>query len=94
MRTCELRANRRHAAAGDVQGDRVSMLGNAWWAPLRTHALDPRVMRETLDVRLSRRDLAGFEPGVATVRAVATGRSQFLRVPPPTVRTIPVRIDD
>jgi hypothetical protein len=77
-----------------VQGDRVSMLGTRVVGTYRDAALDPRVMRESLDVRLSRRDLAGFQPGVATVRAVATGRSQSLRVPPPTIRTIPVRIDD
>ena len=77
-----------------VQGDRVSMLGTRVVGTHRDAALDPRIMRETLDVRLSRRDLAGFQPGVATIRAVATGRSQWLRVPPPTVRTIAVRIDD
>lgn len=77
-----------------VQGDRVSMLGTRVVGIHGDAALDPRVMRESLDVRLSERDLAGFEPGIATVRAVATGRSPWLRVPPPTVRTIPVRIHD
>ena len=36
--------------------------------------------------------LDGFEPGTAMLRATAVGRSQWLRIPPPTVREQPVRI--
>ena len=77
-----------------VQGERVSMLGTRVVRTHRDAALDPRIVRDSLDVRISRRDLAGFEPGEATIRAVATGRSQWLRVPPPTIRTIAVRIEN
>jgi len=36
--------------------------------------------------------LSRFHPGPARLRAVATGREQWTRVPPPTVRVIEVEI--
>ena len=51
-----------------------------------TPAIDPRSVRETLTVTLTREMLAPFHAGALELRAVATGRSQFLRTPPPVVR--------
>jgi len=35
-----------------------------------------------------------WQPGAAMLRATAKGRSQFIRVPPPEVREVPVSLDD
>jgi hypothetical protein len=37
--------------------------------------------------------LASFAPGPAELRAVAVGRSQWLRVPPPTVAAVTVVLE-
>ena len=70
--------------AQDARVDTVAM------RRMRTHgtpAIDPRSVRETLTVTLTREMLAPFHAGPVELRAVATGRSQFLRTPPPVVRT-------
>lgn len=54
---------------------------------------DPRIRRGRWSGTLSADQLAPFEPGLATLRVTATGRPQFLRSPPPTVREMAVRID-
>lgn len=53
---------------------------------------DPRTQRAALRVALTPELLARFEDGPARVRATATGRAQWLRVPPPEVREIIVEI--
>ena len=54
--------------------------GNEWGA------IDPRTRRATQSVVLTPEMLSHFHPGTATLRATATGRPQWLRLPPPTVR--------
>jgi hypothetical protein len=54
--------------------------GNDW------AAIDPRMQHATQSVGLTREMLSRFHPGTATLRATATGRPQWTRLPPPTVR--------
>ena len=67
-----------------VGGGRV----DTHWDP----AMDPRPRREQLVVRLTGEMLRQVRPGAATLRVTATGRHQFTRLPPPTVREIAVTI--
>jgi len=46
---------------------------------------DPRTIHASRDVELSAATLAGFDEGPVIVRGIATGASQFLRTPPPTI---------
>ena len=68
------------------QAGQTVVLGRHTVRTSRDAALDPRLRRGRLAVTLRTTDLARFAAGPATVRAVATGGSQFLRTPPPTVR--------
>lgn len=69
-----------------VQGARSETLavrgvrGNDW------PSFDPRPRRASQRVAVTPEVLARFMPGPAIVRATATGRPQWLRLPPPTVR--------
>jgi hypothetical protein len=49
-------------------------------------SLDPRWQRATLSVTLTRTVLERYHEGSAMVVATAIGRSQWMRIPPPTVR--------
>jgi hypothetical protein len=75
-----------------IQGDHSETLavqqvrGNEW------ASLDPRAREASQRVVLTVEQLARFRPGPATVRATATGRPQWLRLPPPTVREEAVEI--
>lgn len=75
-----------------IQGDHSETLavqqvrGNEW------ASFDPRPRRAAQRVLLTPEKLALFRPGPATVRATATGRPQWLRLPPPTVREAAVEI--
>lgn len=60
--------------------------GNEW------AAIDPRTQRATQSVTLTPEILSRFHTGTASLRATATGRPQWLRLPPPTVRESPVVI--
>lgn len=60
--------------------------GNDW------ASFDPRPRRASQRVLLTPEQLARFQNGPATVRATATGRPQWLRLPPPTVREAAVEI--
>lgn len=53
---------------------------------------DPRAQHATQSVALERERLLRFKPGAARLRAVATGRPQWGRTPPPTVREIEVTL--
>ena len=55
-------------------------------------SLDPRTRSAWLYVVLGVEELAGYHPGSAMIRASAIGGPQWLRTPPPLVRTIPVVI--
>lgn len=54
--------------------------------------LDPRSRTESLSVALSTGLLTRFQKGPVVLRATAIGRRQFLRLPPPDVRTLSVEI--
>ena len=53
---------------------------------------DPRQQHGSDSVALTAETLSTFQPGPARLRAVATGREQWTRLPPPTVREIDVEI--
>ncbi len=54
--------------------------------------LDPRSRTDSLSVTLTTAMIARFQKGPAVVRVTANGRRQFLRLPPPEVRTLSVEI--
>lgn len=60
--------------------------GNEW------AFFDPRPTRATHAVVLTPEILSRFVGGAATLRATATGRPQWTRLPPPTVREAAVEI--
>jgi len=53
---------------------------------------DPRKQHGSDSVILTREILSKFQPGAARLRSVATGRHQWFRLPPPTVREFDVVI--
>jgi hypothetical protein len=53
---------------------------------------DPRTRHGSESATLSEQTLSHFQPGRARLRAVATGRHQWFRLPPPTVRELDVEI--
>ncbi|HEX6184024.1 MAG TPA: hypothetical protein VFZ44_09115 [Pyrinomonadaceae bacterium] len=75
-----------------IQGARSEILavhqmrGNEW------AAIDPRPRDSSHDVSVTWEQLSRFQNGAATVRATATGRPQWMRLPPPTVREVAVEI--
>lgn len=60
--------------------------GNSW------AYFDPRPTRGSQNVVVTTEHLASFQDGAAKVRATATGRPQWTRLPPPTVREAAVEI--
>lgn len=63
-----------------------SVRGNEWGS------IDPRTRRASQRVVLTPELLSRFESGAAVLRATATGRPQWTRLPPPTVRETAVEI--
>lgn len=55
---------------------------------------DPRTIHAERRVTLTSEQLARFRPGPARLRAIANGRSQWLRVPPPVIRERTVQIGE
>jgi hypothetical protein len=55
---------------------------------------DPRTIHAERRVTLTSEQLARFHPGPARLRAIANGRSQWLRVPPPVIREQSVQIGE
>jgi hypothetical protein len=53
---------------------------------------DPRPQHGSDSVVLTSETLLKFQPGPARLRAVATGREQWTRLPPPTVREVEVEV--
>lgn len=53
---------------------------------------DPRTQHGSDNVALTSEILSSFQPGPAHLRAVAIGREQWTRLPPPTVRELDVEI--
>ena len=60
--------------------------GNEWgfW--------DPRTRQRSFKTTLTDEVLSHFQSGRATLRATATGRHQWMRLPPPVVREITVEL--
>ena len=56
----------------------------------RPASIDPRARRALAQVTLTPDMLTRLHPGAVTLRATAIGQSQWLRTPPPTVRTVDV----
>jgi len=56
--------------------------------------MDPRPRRGVMTVVVTDAMARQWQPGPAMLRATANGRSQFIRVPPPEVREVPVSLDD
>jgi hypothetical protein len=60
--------------------------GNEWGF------FDQRTQARSNTVKLDAERLSSFQPGAALLRATATGREQWTRLPPPTVRELHVKI--
>ena len=69
-----------------VQGSRTVPLGAAFVQGNSDGALNPLPVRGSIAVTLFPQHVTGWGPGPVTVRVTAVGRSQWLRLPPPTVR--------
>lgn len=74
------------------QGAKTRLLGAREVRANGDPAYDPRPRRDTLTVTLTPAMLRSFAAGPAELRAVAVGRAQWLRVPPPTVAAVPVAL--
>lgn len=75
-----------------VQGPQRVLLSTVEVPKNGDAALDPRTRHADLLRLLTQADINAFEPGPALLRATATGRPQWMRTPPPTVKEISVRI--
>lgn len=53
---------------------------------------DPRTQNTSQGISLTSELLSKFQPGAARLRSVATGRPQWMRLPPPTVRELDVEV--
>jgi|ERR1041385_3028066 hypothetical protein len=53
---------------------------------------DPRTQHGSQSIALTSEFLSKFKPGAARLRSVATGREQWTRLPPPTVREREVEV--
>jgi hypothetical protein len=53
---------------------------------------DPRTQNTSRNIILTSDLLSKFQPGAARLRSVATGREQWTRLPPPTVRELEVEL--
>jgi hypothetical protein len=53
---------------------------------------DPRTRHGSQNTTLTLEVLSKFQPGAARLRSVATGREQWMRLPPPTVRELDVEL--
>lgn len=75
-----------------IQGEHSEALLNFRVPGNNLAFFDPRAQHATHTAALTHQLLAGFEPGSARLRVVATGRPQWGRRPPPTVRELDVTI--
>ena len=75
-----------------IQGIYSEMLFNFRVPGNELAFFDPRAQRLTYVAVLNSESLMNFEPGAARLRVVATGRPEWGRVPPPTVRELDVTI--
>jgi hypothetical protein len=83
-----------HLNVALVQGAHRELLASRFVPSNRDAQSDPRSQHASVAIALTPDLLARFRPGAARLRAVGLGSSQFLRVPPPTVREIAVQVAD
>jgi hypothetical protein len=69
-----------------VQGSHAETLASQFVRGNEWGSIDPRTRRASQTVVLTPEVLSRFSPGAAVLRATATGRPQWTRLPPPTVR--------
>ena len=75
-----------------AQGTRAETLAVHRIPSNHVASLDPRTQSAHLMVPIERDLLARFRPGDAVLRAHAIGAPQWLRIPPPKVQDVAVRI--
>ena len=75
-----------------IQGEYSEVLFNFRVPGNELAFFDPRAQRLNYVAVLNSESLVNFEPGAARLRVVATGRPEWGRVPPPTVRELDVTI--
>src|SRR6185503_9398503 len=75
-----------------IQGEHTGALLNFRVPGNNLAFFDPRAQHASRTAVLSSETLTRFEPGAAVLRVVATGRPQWGRRPPPTVRELNVTI--
>ena len=75
-----------------IQGDYSEVLFNLRVPGNELAFFDPRGQHASQSAVLTKDRLQRFNEGAARVRAVATGRPQWGRTPPPTIREIEVQI--
>jgi len=75
-----------------IQGGHVEEISNLFLRGNELAFFDPRSQHASQTVVLTKELLNRFQPGVARLRATATGREQWTRLPPPTVRELDVEI--
>ena len=75
-----------------VQGENVVVIGAMEIPENDSFFYDPRPKRVSFVASLPTDLYARFERGAASLRLTATGRSQWLRVPPPKVQELPIEL--
>ena len=75
-----------------VQGNRAELIAQMLIAGNRNGFFDPRFREGIMTPSLTKEFLARFQPGAAILRATATGRPQWTRLPPPTVQELAVSV--
>jgi hypothetical protein len=75
-----------------IQGEKSETLARQLVPGNYFAALDPRWQRATQTIALTPEVVARFQPSAAILRATATGRPQWTRLPPPLVRELAVEI--
>lgn len=76
-----------------VQGNRLQPLMTMRVRGNELGFFDPRQQHATQDGVITAEHLKDFAPGPAKIRAIAVGRPQWMRLPPPTVTEIDVNIE-
>jgi hypothetical protein len=77
-----------------IQGSRRDTLAVKWIPDHPVASYDPRTINAAGTVTVTADHLAHFNAGPAILRVTGNGKSQWLRVPPPRVRELPVRIGE
>lgn len=75
-----------------IQGERSESLFNLHVPGNELGFFDPRAQHASQTAVLTQEKLMWFQPGAARLRVVATGRPQWGRLPPPTIRELDVSI--